>query len=61
MGVYRWLLRVVSPGLERDYGAAMEDTFDSKRSDARRKGVVRLVTFMCREFEGLLAVSVSHT
>jgi hypothetical protein len=60
MSLYRRLLRVLSPGLERDYGGAMEDTFRSRRADARRKGAIGLVTFSCRELGGLMAVSVSH-
>lgn len=60
MSLYRRLLRVLSPDLERDYGAAMEDTFTWKWDDARRKGAIDLVRFSCREFGGLMAVSVSH-
>ncbi|MBY0496988.1 MAG: ABC transporter permease [Cyanobacteria bacterium] len=60
MSLYRRVLRLLSPDLERDYGAAMEDMFDSKRDDARRKGVLGLVIFTWREFGGLMAVSASH-
>jgi putative ABC transport system permease protein len=60
MSLYRRLLRVLSPHLERDYGAAMEDAFTSKRDDARRMGAGRLLRFWIREFGGLMAVSVSH-
>ena len=60
MSLYRGLLRVLSPHLERDYGEAMEDVFASKRDDARRVGAGRLLRFWIREFGGLMAVSVSH-
>jgi putative ABC transport system permease protein len=60
MSIYRRLLRVFSPALERDYGAAMEDAFAAKRDDARRLGPVRLFRFWIREFGGLMSVSISH-
>ncbi len=58
--IYRRLLRVFAPQLERDYGEAMEDVFASKRDEARSMGAGRLLRFWIRECGGLMTVSVSH-
>ena len=55
MSLYRRLLRVLSPHLERYYGAAMEDVFLARREDARRRGPWRLTRFWLREAGGLMA------
>jgi predicted permease len=38
----------------------MEDMFESKRDDVRRKGAIELAAFWCREVGGLMTVSASH-
>ena len=60
MRIYRWLLRLSPHSLRRDYGAAMEEMFARRMTEAGQAGISRQTYVCCREVAGLLALAVSE-
>ena len=60
MHLYRSLLRLCPEGLRREYGAAMEETFARRLSEARRVGIGRWARVCGRELIGLLVLALSE-
>ncbi|HVQ16736.1 MAG TPA: ABC transporter permease, partial [Vicinamibacterales bacterium] len=60
MRIYRWLLRLSPEALRRDYGAAMEDMFARRLTEARRRGAGYVAHVWGREVAGLLALALSE-
>src|SRR6266508_2664218 len=60
MWIYRGLLRLCPDALRRDYGAAMEEMFARRVTDAQRIGKLRTAYVWCRELAGLLALIASE-
>jgi putative ABC transport system permease protein len=59
MRLYRWLVRLSSPALRRDYGAAMEETFAERLRDARRFGRRHVTRVWTREIAGLVVLAIT--
>ncbi|MGH9387008.1 MAG: ABC transporter permease [Vicinamibacterales bacterium] len=60
MRIYRALLKRLAPKLDREHGLGVEEMFEARRNDARRRGGVGLARFWVRELAGLLKVAASE-
>jgi hypothetical protein len=60
MAIHRWLLRLCPPDVRRQYGAAMEDMYARRMSDARASGRWRLVQTWRREATSLVVFGISE-
>src|SRR5262245_46358837 len=58
MALYRALLKRLVPRLEREYGTAVEELFDARRLEARRRGRARLARFWVHELAALAPIAV---
>jgi putative ABC transport system permease protein len=60
MGIYRTVLKRLAPGLEREHGTGVDEMFEARRDDARRRGPLALTRFWLRELAGVLAVATAE-
>jgi len=60
MWFYRWLLRLSPESLRREYGAAMEEMFARRLTEARRAGLWHAIHVWWRELAGLLSLALSE-
>ncbi len=60
MWIYRCLLRLSQPSLRRDYGAAMEEMFARRMTEAKQAGRARHAYVCIRELIGLLVLPISE-
>lgn len=60
MWIYRCLLRLSPPALRRDYGAAMEEMFARRMTEAKQAGRARQAYVCIRELTGLLILPLSE-
>src|SRR5262245_21815833 len=58
--IYRWLIRLSPAALRREYGAAREETFAHRLSDARTLGWWACARVCVREFAGLIGMLLSE-
>jgi putative ABC transport system permease protein len=57
--LYRFLVRLCSPSLRREYGAAMEETFARRLADAHKASAWRRAHLVRRELTGVAVLAVS--
>src|SRR5262245_6675354 len=60
MRLYQWLLALCPASLRGRYGAAMEETFARRLSNAKQAGRWRLARGTCRELASLVVLAVSE-
>jgi len=60
MRIYRWLLCLSPHSLRRDYGAAMEEMFARRMTEAKQSGFTRQAYVCTREMMGLVALAMSE-
>ena len=60
MWLYRWFMRLSPEALRREYGAAMEEMFARRLTDARDATAWRRAHLWGRELAGLLALAASE-
>ncbi len=60
MWLYRWFMRLSPEALRREYGAAMEEMFARRLTDARDATVWRRAHLWSRELAGLLVLAASE-
>jgi len=60
VAIHRWLLRLCPPEVRREYGAAIEEMYARRMSDARTAGRWRLVQAWRREATSLVIFAISE-